>query len=174
MSEAHCNNLPQRKTLGLVTHDNTGGPFVVECQGCGEVYPSFPCLGGGQIADTGDYEDARSPHCEQVDPEECDNASLAWNTQQLKINELQKRLNSADQRIDELESQLIESRRINLSGCEFSEHELIGRAVRAASGTHRRGTQRWVAMKDAFSCGSGVAHALCRRFGFDPGEMVKP
>ena len=87
---------------------------------------------------------------------------------------LQLRLNVADQRIDELVSQLIESRKITLSGCEFSEHELIGRAVRAASGTHRRGTQRWVAMKDAFGCGSGVANALCRRFGFDPDEMVKP
>lgn len=85
-----------------MTHDNTGGPFVVECQGCGEVYPSFHCLGGGQIADTGDYEDARCPHCDQIDPEECDNAALAWNIQQLKINELQQRLNAADQRIDEL------------------------------------------------------------------------
>lgn len=102
MSKAHCNDIPQRKALGLVTHDNTGGPFVVECQGCGEVYPSFHCLGGGQIADTGDHEDARCPHCEQVDPEECDNAALAWNTQQLKINELQQRRNAADQRIDEL------------------------------------------------------------------------
>lgn len=101
MSEAHCNKLPQRKALGLVTHDNTGGPFVVECQGCGEVYPSFHCLGGEQIADTGDYEDARCPHCDQVDPEECDNAALAWNTQQLRINELQQRLNAADQRIDD-------------------------------------------------------------------------
>jgi hypothetical protein len=87
---------------------------------------------------------------------------------------LQLRLNAADQRFDELESQLIESRKITLSGCEFSEHELIGRAVRAASGTHRRGTQRWVAMKHAFGCGSGVANAICRRFGFDPDEMVKP
>lgn len=102
MSEAHCNKLPQRKALGLVTHDNTGGPFVVECQGCGEVYPSFHCLGGEQIADTGDYEDARYPHCYQVDPHECDNAALAWNTQQLKINELQQRLNAADQRIDDM------------------------------------------------------------------------
>lgn len=102
MSEAHCNNLPQRKALGLVTHDNTGGPFVVECQGCGEVYPSFHCIGGEQIADTGDHEDARCPHCDQVDPQECDNAALAWNTQQLKINELQRRLNAADQRIDDL------------------------------------------------------------------------
>lgn len=106
MSEAHCNNIPQRKALGLVTHDNTGGPFVVECQGCGGVYPSFQCLGGGQIADTGDYEDARCPHCDQVDPEECDNAALAWNTQQLKINELQQRLNAADQRIDEMQASL--------------------------------------------------------------------
>lgn len=91
-----------------------------------------------------------------------------------KIEALQERMNVADQRIDELESQLIESRKITLSGCEFSEDELIHRAVRAASGTHRRGTQRWIAMKDAFGCGSGVAHALCRRFGFDPDEMVKP
>ncbi|KAB0489797.1 hypothetical protein EIY72_03715 [Pseudomonas vancouverensis] len=63
---------------------------------------------------------------------------------------------------------------MTLSGCEFSEHELIRTAVRMVTGTSRRGTQRWVVMKDAFCCGSGVAHALCRRFGFDPDEMVKP
>lgn len=114
MSEAHCNKLPQRKALGLVTHENTGGPFVVECQGCGEVYPSFHCLGGGQIADTGDHEDARCPHCAQIDPEECDNAALAWNTQQLKINELQQRLNAADQRIDELTSNPTDAERDRL------------------------------------------------------------
>ncbi|MGY2158578.1 hypothetical protein [Pseudomonas tolaasii] len=106
MSEAHCNNLPQRKALGMVTHDNTGGPFVVECQGCGEVYPSFHCLGGEQIADTGDHEDARCPHCDQVDPHECDNAALAWNTQQLKINGMQLLLSSVDQRRNELEALL--------------------------------------------------------------------
>jgi hypothetical protein len=94
--------------------------------------------------------------------------------QAAKDDALQLRLNAADQRIDELESQLIDSRKITLSGCEFSEHELIGKAVRAASGTSRRGTLRWVAMKDAFCCGSGVAHALCRRFGFDPDETVRP
>lgn len=100
MSDAHCNNLTQRKALGLVTHDNTGGPFVVECHGCGVVYPSFQCNGSGQIADTGDYEDARCPHCGHVDPEECENPGLAWNTQQLKINELQQRLTAADVQID--------------------------------------------------------------------------
>jgi len=92
----------------------------------------------------------------------------------LKINELQQRLNAADQRIDELTAQQAESRVITLSGCEFTEHELIRTAVRMVTGTSRRGTQRWVAMKDAFCCGSGVAHALCRRFGFDPDETVKP
>lgn len=66
------------------------------------------------------------------------------------------------------------SRVITLSGCKFTEHELIERAVRAATGTARRGTQRWIAMKDAFGCGSGVANALCHRFDFDPDEMVKP
>ena len=87
---------------------------------------------------------------------------------------LQQRLNEADQRIDELTAQQAESRMITLSGCEFSEHELIRKAVRMVTGTSRRGTLRWVAMKDAFCCGSGVAHALCRRFGFDPDETVKP
>jgi len=67
-----------------------------------------------------------------------------------------------------------ESRVITLSGCNFTEHELIGRAVRAATGTSRRGVARWIAMKDAFGCGSGVANALCRRFNFDPDEVVKP
>jgi len=100
MSQAHSNNLKQRHALGLVTHDNTGGPFVVECQGCGLVYPSFQCAGGGQIADTGDFDDAYCPHCQQVDPHECDNVGLAWNTQQEKINALQQRLTAADERAD--------------------------------------------------------------------------
>lgn len=90
------------------------------------------------------------------------------------IEKLEQRLTAADERADVLEAQLAESRKITLSGCEFSEHDLIRRAVRAASGASRRGTQRWVAMKDAFGCGSGVANALCHRFGFDPDEMVKP
>jgi hypothetical protein len=105
MSESHSANRAQRKALGLVTSDNSGGYFVVECQGCGAVYPSFQCGGGGQIADTGDYDDSFCPHCEQVDPEECENVGLAWNTQQLKINALHERLNAADQRNAELTAQ---------------------------------------------------------------------
>ena len=67
---------------------------------------------------------------------------------------LQLRLNAADQRIDELTTRQAESRTITLSGCEFTEDELVGKAVRAVTGTSRRGTLRWVAMKDAFGVGS--------------------
>lgn len=98
--EGHSNNRTARAKLGLVSHDNTGGYFIVECQGCGIVYPSFQCGGGDAIADTGDYNDAICPHCSQESPEECSNVGLVWNTQQLKINELQQRLTAADEQID--------------------------------------------------------------------------
>lgn len=119
MSEAHCNNLAQRKALGLVTHDNTGGPFVVECHGCGSVYPSFQCSGGGQIADTGDYDDARCPHCQHVDPEECGSVGLAWNTQQLKINALQLLLNERDEQNHSLEQR----RQAEQQACQAAESD---------------------------------------------------
>lgn len=73
---------------GYVTDDNSGGYYVVECQECGEVYPSQESGGGGQIADTGDYDDSYCPHCGYVDPDECDNVGLVWNVQQAKINAL--------------------------------------------------------------------------------------
>jgi hypothetical protein len=54
--------------------------------------------------------------------------------------------------------------------------QLLERAVRNArcrnaprGGKH----MRWVAVADAFSVGSGYSHALCRRYGLDPAEMVK-
>lgn len=104
--QGHSNNRIARAKLGLVSHDNTGGYFIVECQGCGVVYPSFQCGGGDAIADTGDYNDAICPHCGQESPEECSNVGLVWNTQQLKINELQQRLTVADERVDVLEGLL--------------------------------------------------------------------
>ncbi|CAI1025018.1 hypothetical protein [Serratia proteamaculans] len=70
---------------GYVTDNNSGGYFVIECQECGAVYPSQQADGGGQIADTGDYNDAICPHCGEEGPEECDNVGLAWNVQQAKI-----------------------------------------------------------------------------------------
>ncbi|MFZ5936634.1 hypothetical protein ACOKS3_17605 [Pseudomonas sp. HS6-2] len=65
------------------------------------------------------------------------------------------------------------SRTITLAGCEYTEDDLIGTAVRCVSGTSRQKTQRWVLMMDAFVCGSGVAQALCRRYGLDPDEGLR-
>ena len=76
--------------VNFVTDDNTGGYYLCECQSCGEVFSSRDCGGGGQIADTGDYDDAYCPHCDQVDPLECDNPALVWNVQQRKINKLEE------------------------------------------------------------------------------------
>ncbi|WP_208759811.1 hypothetical protein [Yersinia mollaretii] len=85
-----------------VTDDNTGGYFVVECENCGEVFPSQKLGGGGAIADTGDYDDAYCPHCNAVDPDECYNAGLVWNIQQAKINALIAQLEAAQKERDEL------------------------------------------------------------------------
>lgn len=65
------------------------------------------------------------------------------------------------------------SRTITLAGCEYTEDALVGTAVRSVSGTGRQKTPRWVLMMDAFVCGSGVAQALCRRYGLDPDEGLR-
>lgn len=55
------------------------------------------------------------------------------------------------------------------------DSELLGRAVRSARARHGRlgsKTERWVAIMDSFGLGSTFAHQLCRRFGFDPDELV--
>ena len=85
--------------MSLIT---TGGYFIIECQGCGAVYPSQHADGGGQIADTGDYNDAICPHCGEEGPEECENVGLAWNVQQAKIIALLAELEAKDKRIEEL------------------------------------------------------------------------
>ncbi|WP_256582830.1 MULTISPECIES: hypothetical protein [unclassified Pseudomonas] len=74
---------------------------------------------------------------------------------------------------EEIERLKGQSRTITLSGCEFTEDDLLRTAVRMVRGTTRMKQPRWVLMKDAFCCGSGVAHALCRRFGFDPDEGLR-
>ncbi|HIE1453165.1 TPA: hypothetical protein ACXJGQ_000124 [Serratia marcescens] len=101
-------NVKNREAVsaGFVTHDNTGGYFVIECQECGAVYPSQQADGGGQIADTGDYDDAICPHCGEESPEECENVGLAWNVQQAKITVLLAELEAKDKRIAELEQRL--------------------------------------------------------------------
>lgn len=73
----------------------------------------------------------------------------------------------------QLEQQKDISRTITLSGCDFTEDDLLARAVRGVSGTGRQKRPRWALMTDVFLCGSGVAHALCRRFGLDPDEGLR-
>ncbi|MGL4755859.1 MAG: hypothetical protein ACRCXB_26175 [Aeromonadaceae bacterium] len=77
--------------VDFVTDNNTGGYFVMECQNCGEVFNSKYCNGGEANADAGDFGDCYCPHCEEVDPMECDNANLVWNVQQKKINQLNQK-----------------------------------------------------------------------------------
>lgn len=62
---------------------------------------------------------------------------------------------------------------ISLSGCTFTENELLEQVMRGIEGVNRYGTQRWVRVKDVFGCGSGVSHALCYRFGLDPDQDLK-
>ncbi|MFT0866010.1 hypothetical protein [Pseudomonas sp. CAM1A] len=72
----------------------------------------------------------------------------------------------------EIERLKAQSRVITLSGCEYTEDDLLARAVRGVRGTARQKRPRWALMTDVFLCGSGVAHALCRRFNVDPSEEL--
>lgn len=74
---------------------------------------------------------------------------------------------------EKAQTQDIPSRTINLSGCELTESDLLESAVRAVRGSRRNTLPRWALVRDAFCVGSGVGTALCRRFGFDPEEILK-
>lgn len=64
---------------------------------------------------------------------------------------------------------------MKLAGCEFTERELLGRAVRNAKPKNRNSYKaRWIVIKSTFGVGSGVANALCREFDLDPDEELKP
>lgn len=59
---------------------------------------------------------------------------------------------------------------------DIADADLLRRAVKSArSREYNRGSKhaRWVAVMDAFALGSTYSRQLCRRFGFDPDEMVK-
>ena len=64
-----------------------------------------------------------------------------------------------------------------LSGCEIEEEDLIRQVVRNVKGPskyrYKHGTPRWALVRDAFGVGSGVANALCRRYGLDPDEFLR-
>ena len=56
----------------------------------------------------------------------------------------------------------------------LTDDELLRRAVNGARRRDTRGKHpRWTAVMWTFGLGSTYAQLLCRRFGFDPDEMVK-
>lgn len=57
---------------------------------------------------------------------------------------------------------------------DISDGELLGRAVRMRFRGRSRGHPRWVLVMERFGLGSTYAKQLCRKFGSDPDEMVKP
>lgn len=70
-----------------------------------------------------------------------------------------------------------ETIKINRSGsvADIADVELLRRAVQMARAPNgpRPSQPRWVGVMHVFMLGSTYAAELCRRFGFDPYEMVK-
>ncbi len=56
----------------------------------------------------------------------------------------------------------------------ISDDELLRRAVTTARAKGRGYQPRWVGVMDRFLLGSTYAMQLCRRFGLDPDEKVRP
>lgn len=64
---------------------------------------------------------------------------------------------------------------MKLSGCEFTERELLERVMRNARPKNRNSYKtRWIIIKEVFGVGSGVANALCHEFNLDPDEELRP
>lgn len=66
---------------------------------------------------------------------------------------------------------------IIIDGNELKERDLLWGVVANVKGPSKyrskRGTERWILVRNAIGCGSTVAHGLCREFGFDPEEMLR-
>ena len=59
---------------------------------------------------------------------------------------------------------------------DLSDESLVQRAVTSARDKHARKGQphpRWAGVSSTFGLGSTYSAQLCRRFGFDPNEMIK-
>lgn len=62
---------------------------------------------------------------------------------------------------------------------EIEDAELIRRVIsgcacRTARSKHNRAQFLWRVVGDRFCLGSTYAAQLCRRFGYDPDQMVRP
>lgn len=66
---------------------------------------------------------------------------------------------------------------ITIYGNELKERDLIWGVIANLKGPSKyrskRGTERWVLVRNAFGCGHTVAIGLCREFGFDPDEELR-
>ena len=83
--------------------------YLAECTECGKMYPSSQLIESRNYMD-GDA-DCYCPHCNATDPDIADCGSegvTAWNYQQARIDALVEALEKAQQRIEELESDLSE------------------------------------------------------------------
>jgi len=64
-----------------------------------------------------------------------------------------------------------DNERMAKSGTLYSDGVLLQRAMNnCARRAKRRRDSLWVIVGEEFSCGSTLAHGLCRRFGFDPDQ----
>lgn len=59
-----------------------------------------------------------------------------------------------------------------MSVTDYSDRDLVARAVRGARPRRAGAAPRWVGVKETFGLGSTYAHELCRLHGLDPHEEV--
>lgn len=71
--------------------------------------------------------------------------------------------------------ELPQSDALHLADHTIKSRDLLARAMRNLPFiAPRRGEMRWVLVHKLFSHGSTVSSALCREFGHDPDDKVKP
>ena len=60
-----------------------------------------------------------------------------------------------------------------IPGIDITPMQLVERAVKNAIPHDANSAARWIAVMNAFGCGSTYANRICRYFGVDPGEEVR-
>lgn len=60
------------------------------------------------------------------------------------------------------------------SAVEYSDEEFLRRAVTWPVNTSDSDLPRWSCVRQMFGVGSTVGHALCRRLGLNPDDLIKP
>jgi hypothetical protein len=59
-----------------------------------------------------------------------------------------------------------------MNGLPYSDHELVQRAMMNMANRSHADQFRWVIVRDTFGFGSTMAKVLCKRFGFNPDEIL--